>query len=43
MVALHGREMIAMEIDAAVVSLNRVDPGGNLVRTAEEFGIMLGR
>jgi 6-phosphofructokinase 1 len=43
MVALHAREVIAMDIDAAVESLNRVDPGGNLVRTAEQLGIMLGR
>jgi 6-phosphofructokinase len=43
MVALHGREVIAMDIDTSVASLNRVDPGGNLVRTAEQLGIMLGR
>ena len=43
MVSLRGREVLASEIDAAVESLNRVDPCGNLVRTAEELGIMLGR
>jgi phosphofructokinase-like protein len=43
MVALHGREVVAMDIESSVASLNRVDPGGNLVRTAEQLGIMLGR
>lgn len=43
MVALRGREVIASDIEAAVESLNRVDPGGNLVRTAEQLGIMMGR
>jgi phosphofructokinase-like protein len=43
MVALHGREVIALDIDTSVSSLNRVDPEGNLVRTAEQLGIMLGR
>jgi 6-phosphofructokinase 1 len=43
MTALRGRDVIAVEIAAAVGALNRVDPGGDLVRAAEELGIMVGR
>lgn len=43
MVALAGRTVDSVEIGAAVGSLNRIDPGGDLVRTAEELGIMVGR
>ncbi|OEU49160.1 MAG: 6-phosphofructokinase [Desulfuromonadales bacterium C00003096] len=43
MVALVGREVLATEIDMAVETMNRVDPEGNLVHTAEALGIMVGR
>ncbi|MCD4689667.1 MAG: 6-phosphofructokinase, partial [Desulfuromonadaceae bacterium] len=43
MVALVGREVLATEIDLAVSTMNRVDPQGNLVHTAEALGIMVGR
>lgn len=43
MVALAGREVIASEIDMAVGTMNRVNPEGNLVHTAEALGIMVGR
>jgi 6-phosphofructokinase 1 len=43
MVALRGREVVAVPIDEAVASQNLVDPKGNLVWTAEQLGVMLGR
>ena len=43
MVALRGRAVVDVEISAAVDALNRVDPGGELIRTAEALGIGLGR
>ena len=43
MVALKGRDVIGVPISRAVGILNRVDPLGDLVHTAEELGIMLGR
>jgi len=43
MVALRGRELVSIDIDEAVGQLNLVDPAGELVRTAEELGIMMGR
>jgi 6-phosphofructokinase 1 len=43
MVALRGRTVRSVAIAEAVGELNRVDPDGDLVRTAEEVGICLGR
>ncbi|PLX94030.1 MAG: 6-phosphofructokinase [Desulfuromonas sp.] len=43
MVALKGRDVVDVPICEAVGSLNRVDPQGALVRTAESLGIMVGR
>ncbi len=43
MVALRGRSVISVPIEQAVGSLNLVDPQGELVSTAEDLGIMLGR
>jgi 6-phosphofructokinase 1 len=43
MVALRGRHVDAVPLAEAVGSLNLVDPDGDLVRTAEELGICLGR
>jgi len=43
MVALRGRDVVDLEITAAVDSLNRIDPDGDLARAAESLGIMLGR
>ncbi len=43
MVALRGQSVVAVEIADAVGSLNLVAPHGELVRTAEALGIMLGR
>ncbi len=43
MVALRGREMVAVPIDEAVAEQNLIDPAGNLAWTAEQLGIMLGR
>lgn len=43
MVSLSGREVCSVDIVAAVDSLNRVEPDGDLVRSAEAIGIMLGR
>ncbi len=43
MVSLQGRQVSDVDIIDAVDSLNRVEPGGDLVRTAEALGIMLGR
>lgn len=43
MVSLRGREVCDVDIVDAVDSLNRVEPNGDLVRSAEALGIMLGR
>lgn len=43
MVALHGRQIKFVKIDDAVGQLNLIDPDGELVETAEELGIMVGR
>jgi phosphofructokinase-like protein len=43
MVSLRGRAVVALPIEDVVQSLNRVDPEGDLVRAAEEIGIMVGR
>ncbi len=43
MVALHARQIVFLEISEAVGQLNLLDPQGELVATAEELGIMVGR
>ncbi len=43
MVSLQGRHVSDVDIADAVDSLNRVDPSGDLVRSAEALGIMMGR
>jgi 6-phosphofructokinase 1 len=43
MVAMRGRAIIDVDIADAVDALNRVDPEGELVRTAEALGIGVGR
>lgn len=43
MVALRGRSIVAVPIGEAIGSLNRVDPHGELVTTAEALGISFGR
>jgi 6-phosphofructokinase 1 len=43
MVALRGREVVDVDIAAAISDLNLVDPEGELVKTAESLGIMMGR
>ncbi|MHB8709621.1 MAG: 6-phosphofructokinase [Desulfuromonadales bacterium] len=43
MVALRGRAVVDVEISSAVDALNLVDPGGELIRTAEALGIGVGR
>lgn len=43
MVALRGRDVVSIPIDQAVDGQNLVEPDGNLVWTAEQLGIMLGR
>jgi 6-phosphofructokinase 1 len=43
MVALKGRNIVDVEIASAVSQLNRVDPEGELVKTAEALDIMVGR
>jgi 6-phosphofructokinase 1 len=43
MVALRGRSVVDVEISSAVDALNLVDPGGELIRTAEALGIGVGR
>jgi 6-phosphofructokinase 1 len=43
MVALKGGNVVAVDIACAVSELNLVDPGGELVATAEALGIMVGR
>lgn len=43
MVALRGQQVVAVELEKAISRLNRVDPQGELVATAEALGIMVGR
>jgi ATP-dependent phosphofructokinase / diphosphate-dependent phosphofructokinase len=43
MVCLKGRKITSAPIEAAVRSLNLIDPSGEMVRHAEALGIMLGR
>ena len=43
MVSLCGREVVSVPIESAVGQLNLVDPDGELVKSAEKLGIMLGR
>ena len=43
MVALHARDIEFVDIADAVGHLNLIDPEGQLVETAEELGIMVGR
>ncbi|MDY0268718.1 6-phosphofructokinase [Trichloromonas sp.] len=43
MVALRGRDVDAVAIEEAVGALNRVDPEGGLIHTAEDLGVMVGR
>ncbi len=43
MVSLRGLQVCDVDIVDAVDSLNRVDPDGDLVRSAEALGIMMGR
>ncbi|BCA79456.1 6-phosphofructokinase [Desulfuromonas sp. AOP6] len=43
MVALKGRSVVAVNIEEAVGALNLVDPAGDLVRAAEDLGVMMGR
>lgn len=43
MVALSGRSVIDIEIGMAVDALNRVDPNGELIKTAIALGVGVGR
>lgn len=43
MCALRGRDIVSVSLAAAVGQPNQVDPRGNLVATAEQLGINLGR
>jgi len=43
MVCLKGRDIRSVSIEKAVRKLKLVNPGGDMVRAAEELGIMLGR
>jgi hypothetical protein len=43
MVCLRGRKIASVPITAAIHGIKRVDPRGQLVRTAEALGIELGR
>jgi 6-phosphofructokinase 1 len=43
MVALQGREIVAVPIADATRNLKQVDPNGEFVREAESLGIMMGR
>jgi 6-phosphofructokinase 1 len=43
MVSLRGRMICDVDIVDAVDSLNRVEPDGDLVKSAEALGITLGR
>jgi ATP-dependent phosphofructokinase / diphosphate-dependent phosphofructokinase len=41
MVALRGRSVVAVSLDEAVGTLNRIDPAGELVATARALGILV--
>jgi 6-phosphofructokinase 1 len=43
MACLKGRRIESVPITAAIHGIKRVDPKGQLVRTAEALGIELGR
>lgn len=43
MVALKGREVVGVKIADAVARLNRVDPQGELIDTAQNLGILVSR
>jgi 6-phosphofructokinase 1 len=43
MVCLKGNEIVSKKIDQAIKNINLVDPGGQLVKTAEALGITMGR
>jgi 6-phosphofructokinase 1 len=43
MVALKGRLVEGVSIASAVAHINRVDPQGELVRTAQQLGILVSR
>jgi len=43
MACLKGRSISSVSIEAATCELKLVDPAGEIVRTAEDLGIMLGR
>ena len=43
MACLRGRKILSVTIEDATRDLNLVDPEGEIVRTAEDLGIMLGR
>jgi 6-phosphofructokinase 1 len=43
MVCLKGRSIRSVAIEKAVRKLKLVDPDGEMVRCAEELGIMLGK
>jgi 6-phosphofructokinase len=43
MVCLRGRSISTVSIEDATCGLNLIDPEGEIVRAAEDFGIMLGR
>jgi len=41
-VALRGRSLVTVEIEDAVAGLKRIDPAGELIKTATELGISFG-
>jgi 6-phosphofructokinase 1 len=43
MVCLKGNKIVCKEIKKAIKNINLVDPGGQLVKTAEALGITMGR
>jgi 6-phosphofructokinase 1 len=43
MACLKGRTITSVTIEAATRELKLVDPDGEIVRTAEDLGIMVGR
>jgi 6-phosphofructokinase 1 len=43
MACLKGRSITSVTIEEATRELKLVDPAGEIVRTAEDLGIMLGR
>jgi 6-phosphofructokinase 1 len=43
MACLRGRSIITVPLEDATRDLKLVDPEGEIVRTAEDLGIMLGR